>query len=97
MSRPACERWLARDPIRRRDAATRLRLADPTQLRDEIRTALEHLVKDPEYFVRREAADALSVWGTPASIPALDGLSSDDLGHQEAEAATREIQKRADP
>jgi predicted Zn finger-like uncharacterized protein len=56
---------------RRTEAAASLARVPPGQRRDEVARALVALIDDPDAEVRRQALNALGVWGTAESVPAL--------------------------
>jgi hypothetical protein len=69
---------------RARDAAARLKSAAlELARREQVAVALAQHVADENIFARREAVEALAVWVTPASLPALTTALSD------RDAATR--------
>jgi hypothetical protein len=56
----------------RKDALSRLQNAPPEEPRRvEVARAVVPMLKDPDMFVRADAALALSVWGGPENTPAL--------------------------
>src|SRR5262249_987200 len=59
------------DFFRRSEAARRLKEMRPDERREEVARALVALLNDDNAFTRESAAEALCVWGTKESVPAL--------------------------
>lgn len=69
------------DQHRRRSAVQRLKRAEPKELREEITQALLEKLTDSDTFIRRDAVEALGVWGGEEIVPPLiDMLASEDRG-----------------
>lgn len=65
--------------MRRMQAARRLKAMEPNERREEVARDLEAYLDDPEFFMQQEILEALSVWGTKKSVPALlQALSTDN-------------------
>ena len=59
------------NPMRRTEAASRLKTMAPNERRNEVARALEAALKDPNPFAQKEIVDALEAWATKESVPAL--------------------------
>jgi hypothetical protein len=60
-----------KSPDKRRSAADRLAKGPASEQREKVAKALGTLLKDPDDGMISSAAKALSIWGTPESVPPL--------------------------
>jgi hypothetical protein len=64
---------------RRRVALVRLAAAEkPDGKRPQVARRAQELLRDPDYFIRNQAARVLKVWGSPANVPAMIAALDDE-------------------